>query len=104
MSGMERLPIRPTKGRTRRAMPIYVLEPPMRFNHAYAGPVIERVLPLREARAACAAKGVSADACSWEAGHKCFLVIPRNGPVKDLKAYVRHERAHCNGWSENHEE
>jgi len=85
-------------------MPIYVLEPPMRYNHAYSGPVIERILPLREARAACAAKGVSADACSWEIGHKCFLVIPRNGPVRDLGAYRRHERAHCNGWSENHEE
>jgi len=76
----------------------------MRYNHAYSGPVIERILPLREARAACAAKGVSADACSWEIGHKCFLVIPRNGPVRDLGAYRRHERAHCNGWSENHEE
>jgi hypothetical protein len=81
-----------------------VVEPPMRFNHAYSGQVIERVLPLREAREACAHRGVSADACSWETGHKCFLVIPRGGPVKDLQAYVRHERAHCNGWSENHEE
>ena len=26
------------------------------------------------------------------------------GPVRDLSAYVRHERAHCNGWSENHED
>jgi hypothetical protein len=34
----------------------------------------------------------------------CYLVIPRNGPVKDLRAYVRHERAHCNGWPENHPE
>lgn len=85
-------------------MPIYVLEPPARFNHAYSGPVIERVLPLKQAREACAQKGVSADACSWEIGHRCFMVIPRGGPVKDLKAYVRHERAHCNGWPEDHPE
>ena len=65
-------------------MPIYVLEPPARFNHAYSGQVIERVLPLREARAACAHSGVSADACSWEIGHSCYLIIPRGGPVKDL--------------------
>ena len=32
------------------------------------------------------------------------LVIPRGGPVKDLRAYVRHERAHCNGWPEDHPE
>ncbi len=46
--------------------------------------------------------GVSADACSWIAKHKCYLVIPRNGPVSDLNAYRRHERAHCNGWAEDH--
>jgi hypothetical protein len=85
-------------------MPIYVLEPPLRYNHLYAGPVIERVLPLREARQACARMGVAADACSWVAKNKCYLVIPRDGPVKDLRAYIRHERAHCNGWSESHED
>jgi hypothetical protein len=66
--------------------------------------VIERVLPLGEARQACARMGVNADACSWVVKNTCYLVIPRNGPVKDLGAYRRHERAHCNGWSENHEE
>jgi hypothetical protein len=84
-------------------MPIYVLEPPLRYNHAFAGPVIERVLPLQEARQACAHMGVTADACSWVIKNKCYLVIPRGGPVKDLGGYRRHERAHCNGWSEGHE-
>ncbi|HEX4407854.1 MAG TPA: hypothetical protein VH206_03680 [Xanthobacteraceae bacterium] len=83
-------------------MPLYVLEPPLRYTHAYAGPVIERVLPLNEARAACALKGVHADACSWVAQHTCHIVIPRGGPVKDLSAYRRHERAHCNGWDHDH--
>jgi len=85
-------------------MPIYVLEPPPRYSHAFSGHVIERVLPLAEARRACARMGVHADACSWVAKDMCFLVIPRGGPVKDLGAYRRHERAHCNGWSESHEE
>ncbi len=71
-------------------MPIYVLEPPLHYNHPYPGPVIERVLPLREARRACVHMGVHADACSWLANNKCYLVIPRGGPVKDLRAYVRH--------------
>jgi hypothetical protein len=85
-------------------MPIFVLEPPTRYNHRYSGPVIERVLPLEQARQVCAHMGASADACSWVAQHKCFLVIPRGGPVKDLNAYRRHERAHCNGWGEDHHE
>jgi len=85
-------------------MPIYVLEPPERFNHPYSGPVIERVLLLGEARALCAHMGAPADACSWVIHGVCYLVIPRDGPVRDLSAYVRHERAHCNGWSEHHEE
>jgi hypothetical protein len=85
-------------------MPIYVLEPPLRFNHAFSGQMIERVLPLNEARAVCAHRGAPADACSWVAHGACYLVVPRGAPVEDLSAYVRHERAHCNGWSENHEE
>jgi hypothetical protein len=83
-------------------MPIYVLEPPLRYSHAYAGPVIERVLPLKEARAACAHMGAHSDACSWVAQHTCYIVIPRGGPVEDLSAYRRHERAHCNGWDHDH--
>ena len=85
-------------------MPLYVLEPPQLYNHAYSGPVVERVLPLGAARQACAQRGVHADACSWMSHQTCYLVIPRNGPVKDLRAYVRHERAHCNGWPESHPE
>jgi hypothetical protein len=46
--------------------------------------------------------GTPADACAWESKNKCFVVIPRNGPVADLKAYRRHEVAHCNGWSHPH--
>ena len=65
-------------------MPIYVLEPPVRFNHPYSGSVIERVLPLAEARRACAHMGVHADACSWEVKGKCFLVVPRGGPVAGI--------------------
>lgn len=80
-----------------------VLEPPPQYAHRYSGPVIERVLPLAEARRACGRMGVHADACSWRKGRTCYLVIPRGGPVRDLAAYSRHEMAHCNGWSEHHE-
>jgi hypothetical protein len=78
-----------------------VVEPPPGYTH-YSGPVIERVLPLAEARAACARMGVRADACSWKKGGRCYIVIPRGGPVSDLGAYRRHEIAHCSGWEHDH--
>jgi hypothetical protein len=84
-------------------MPIFVLEPPPQYIHRYHGPVIERVLPLAEARRVCGRMGALADACSWKTGRTCHLVIPRDGPVHDHAAYSRHEMAHCNGWSERHE-
>jgi hypothetical protein len=76
--------------------------PPAVYAHRYHGPVIERVLPLAEARRACGHMGARADACAWTSRGKCYIVIPSNGPVKDLGAYRRHEIAHCNGWSHSH--
>ena len=78
-----------------------VAEPPPALAH-YSGPVIERVLPLAQARAACGQMGVYADACSWKKGSVCHIVIPTGGPVRDLGAYRRHEVAHCNGWEHSH--
>jgi hypothetical protein len=79
-----------------------VLEPPKAYTH-YHGPVIERVLPLAEARRACAHMGVHADACAWKSRGVCHIVIPRGGPVRDIAAYRRHEIAHCNGWEHGHD-
>jgi hypothetical protein len=83
-------------------MPLFVLEPPVQYIHHFNGPVIERVLPLAEARKACAGKGVRADACAWTGNGACHLVIPSNGPVRNRAAYRRHEIAHCNGWEHQH--
>jgi hypothetical protein len=78
---------------------IFVLEPPAHYVHPYHGQVIERVLPLAQARAACAQRGVRADGCSWLIKGRCYIVLPSKGaPVKSLAAYRRHEIAHCNGW------
>ena len=77
-------------------MPLFVLEPPVRYVHHYNGPVIERVLPLSESRKACAARGLHADACAWISNGD--LMVPSNGPARNRAAYRRHELAHCNGW------
>ena len=77
---------------------ITVLEPPPQYHHPYSGTVVEMVLPLAKARPLCSKHGVLADACSWTKDGKCYIVIPRDGPVKVLAPYRRHEVAHCNGW------
>jgi hypothetical protein len=79
-----------------------VAEPPPQYTLPYRGPVIERVLPLAEARRLCASRGVRSDGCAWVSRGKCYIVIPTGGPVRDLSAYRRHEIAHCNGWSHGH--
>src|SRR2546423_4929862 len=81
---------------------IAVLAPPPHYDHPYRGPVVEMVMSLAQARALCRKQGVIADACSWTKSGKCYLVIPRGGPVKELAPYRRHEIAHCNGWSGRH--
>lgn len=82
---------------------VQVLEPPARYLHRYHGQVIEQVLPVAEVRKICRTKGLwQADACSWEAKGKCFIVVPSNGPARDVEAYKRHELAHCNGWPASH--
>ena len=75
-----------------------VLPPPPAYAHPYHGPVVERVLPLAEARRTCGKMGAWADACSRKKKGTCYIVIPRNGPVRSLSAYRNHEIAHCNGW------
>ena len=64
-------------------VPIFVLEPPNRYVHPYHGQVVERVLPINEARQICAEMGAPADACAWQSKNRCFVVIPVNGPVAD---------------------
>ena len=79
---------------------MFVMEPPAVYIHAHRGAVIEQVMPLGQARAACAKRGVRADACSWVSKGRCYIVIPsKDAPVKSLAAYRRHEIAHCNGWN-----
>jgi hypothetical protein len=81
---------------------------PERYDHAYPGQVIERVLPLEEARRFCASIGITADGCSafvtGENGAQvCYIVLPVDG-FDTVAAYRRHELAHCNGWPANHSE
>ena len=87
-------------------MPTVTL-PPLKYDHAYSGTVIERVLPLEEARQVCANIVIAADGCSafvtGENGAQvCYIVLPLNGPDENIDHYRRHELAHCNVWPPSH--
>ena len=78
-------------------------EPPAQYNHAYDGPVVERVLPVAEVRALCMSQGASPRgvACAWVSYGTCYIVLP-NDEHAPVSTYRRHEIAHCNGWPANH--
>ena len=84
-----------------------VTPPPERYDFPYPGPVIERVLPLAEARRLCQQIGVGfVDACAGfvtlDSGERaCFTVLPSDG-FDTVDAYRRHEEAHCLGWPADH--
>jgi hypothetical protein len=79
------------------------LDPPAQYNHPYAGPVVERVMPAAKARALCTSQGAlrRGIACSWVSDGTCYLVLPSDEQAP-VSTYRRHETAHCNGWPANH--
>ena len=84
-------------------MPI-VTAPPERYDRPFDGQVIERVLPLEEARKLCASIGIYADGCAAiiQPSGACYIVLPSDGPDPDISRYRAHETAHCNGWPASH--
>jgi hypothetical protein len=80
-----------------------VTPPPPQYDHGYSGPVIERILPLEEARKLCADIGITADGCSGiiQPSGACYIVLPSDG-FDTVEAYRRHELAHCAGWPASH--
>jgi hypothetical protein len=79
------------------------LEPPAQYNHPYAGPVDERVMPVAEVRTRCRSVGASGRfvACAWVSNGICHIILPNDEPVP-VSTYRRHEIAHCNGWPASH--
>jgi hypothetical protein len=95
------------------ATPLY---PPMRFDHAYKGKLIERSGSVHRVREECAGMGFhSSLACSsGDKNGTCTIWLPEvgsKGPFRlgtitvtdNLRSGLRrHEIAHCNGWQANH--
>ena len=79
------------------------LEPPEQYNHPYNGQVVERVVPVAEARTLCMSMGADllGVACSWQSNGTCNIILP-NDEHAPVATFHRHEIAHCNGWPANH--
>lgn len=84
--------------------------PPAIFDHAYAGPVIERRVSAAEVERMC--RVTDAEACTLFrpnfAGDTCFIITPVVGiggvSQSAYELLRRHEIGHCNGWSDKHED
>ncbi len=79
------------------------LEPPEQYNHPYNGHVVERAVPVAEARTLCMSMGADllGVACSWQSNGTCNIILP-NDEYAPVATFRRHEIAHCNGWPANH--
>jgi hypothetical protein len=75
--------------------------PPSRFDHPYSG--AEYVVWGTREQTLSRCRNVSDIACMYDlTAHDCMIAF--NIDFMQYTAIVlRHERAHCNGWSANHE-
>jgi hypothetical protein len=81
-------------------MMLTALVPPLQYDHAYNGPVIEQRLSALEVFFLCHGPTT---ACSWVSKRVCHIVFSNS--EKDDRAIAlirRHETAHCNGWPASH--
>lgn len=92
------------------ASPVYAgLQPPARFDFEYEGPTVIERLPTDNVRRACMARfgtdwgASSMKGCGGEIDGVCYIIVGRYAKVSSVPMLIRHERAHCNGWSATHE-
>ncbi|PAP93983.1 hypothetical protein CIT31_16585 [Mesorhizobium wenxiniae] len=88
--------------------------PPVRFDHSYAGKLTVIYLPQKQVVTACAKLfskyGVSATSSLVQRGCAAItgrtsctvIVIDKTYALATPKAVLRHETGHCNGWAADH--
>lgn len=83
--------------------------PPARYDRPFRGHIIVQDLPGPEANMICEAhknsRSGSVAGCSFLElrGTVCHVIINRHAHY-DRAKLIRHEVAHCNGWSQAHED
>jgi len=77
------------------------LEPPAKYLHAYQYELITYEASKEFIKGYC---GDNIFACATPAGKLCFVVMPLKNTVEPsfYNLLMRHEIAHCNGWSIDH--
>ena len=83
-------------------------EPPARFNHRPGGRVIEEFQSLEQIQKTCASRIIIRShpnfrGCASSRGGVCRVYIANGLTRPQIEHVRRHEYAHCNGWSSNHE-
>ncbi len=83
-------------------------QPPPRYEHAYKGRLNVVMAPRGTVRQMCykLAGQIMPDntnACALVGSGHCTIVLPEGSDPALLAVLRRHEMAHCNGWSSNHQ-
>ena len=73
--------------------------PPPAYDHAYAGPMVVRKVPLAQIQRMRPGHWATA---RYGRGGTCIVIIPSDQGERAARNTLRHERGHCNGWSANH--
>jgi hypothetical protein len=83
-----------------------VLMPPARFDHVYPGHITVVWMDYAEIIRRCRSTTMQTRACMIYRGNgQCVILINAAYRGTWLQPLIlRHERAHCNGWSARHED
>jgi hypothetical protein len=73
--------------------------PPLRYDHPYAGPMVIRKVPLARIRRIGSGHWAMS---KYGRGGACIVTIPSDQGERAARNTLRHERGHCNGWRGNH--
>ena len=84
-------------------------QPPERFDHPYDGPTVIQKLPTSNVRRQCLERfgtdwGLrTIKGCGGVVDGVCYVIVGRYAKISSLSMLIRHEVAHCNGWTAEHE-
>jgi hypothetical protein len=80
--------------------------PPVEFDRPYTGKITVETVTKDQLLAQCAAATQRSLGCSFPIPGRCRIILVDEASIKavgwTVEAMLRHERAHCNGWTQDH--
>ena len=81
--------------------------PPVEYDKPYPGKITIETVTSAQLQARCAAASQWSLGCSFPKGtNSCHILLVDEASMKavgwTLEVMLRHERAHCNGWTQDH--